>query len=95
MELFRTGRKEQDEGGLPGERESGGERGAGVCANTSGVARALRGCRENASLLICCYFQLPALRDKFAWSTCQWKEFWQYAQVHENIHLNSVYCFVR
>lgn len=64
MEFFRTGRKEEDEGGLPG--ESVEERGAGMCANTSGVAHAFRGCGENASLLICsflfvlfCFFQLP------------------------------------
>lgn len=58
MELFRTERKEEDKGGLPGKRESVEERGTGMYANSKGVSCAIRGCGKNAPLLICCYFHL-------------------------------------
>lgn len=44
--------------GCPG-TESGGERGAGMCADTSSIARAARGCREKRSTIDLPLFSAP------------------------------------
>lgn len=44
--------------GCPG-IESGEERGAGMCANTSSIARAVGGCREKHSTIDLLLFSAP------------------------------------
>lgn len=73
------GERGKNEDGLAGEsvgREVGNRN---VCQHQQccSCCQRLEGKRSTwYLLLICCYFQLPSLRDNFAWSTWQWYWFW-------------------
>lgn len=83
------GEQEEDESGLPGERESVEERSRNVCQHQRrrSCCQRLRGKRATIDLLL--FSAPPTLRDKFARSTWQFKEFWPSAQAASPVLCSS------